>query len=96
VPDVRLLGNAERDLRRIGPGPQRKRIAAALAALRVDMANLAIKALAGTSPWRRLRVGDYRVLYRPRPDNAHEVGRIVHRGDLDKAAANFQSLRGRS
>ncbi len=94
MPEVRLRRNAERDLRRIGPGPQRKRIAAALTALGADMANLDIKALAATSPWRRLRVGDYRVLYWQRPDNVYEVGRIVHRSDLDEAAANLPVVEG--
>lgn len=87
VPDVRLTRHAERDLRRIGPGPQRKRIAAALTALGADMANLDIKTLVDARPWRRLRVGDYRVLYWQRPDTAYEVGRIIHRRDLDAAAA---------
>jgi hypothetical protein len=86
-----LTRSAERDLRRIGPGPPRKRIAATLTALGAEMANLDIKALVGANPWRRLR-GDYRVLYWQRPDSAYEVGRIVHRSDLDAAAAKLPAV----
>jgi mRNA-degrading endonuclease RelE of RelBE toxin-antitoxin system len=84
VPDVTLRPRAERDLRQIGPGPERSRIVARLRELGSDAANLDIKALAGAAPWLRLRVGDYRVRYRP----AGEVlvfERIVHRRDLDRA-----------
>lgn len=87
MPEVRLTHHAERDLRRLGPGPQRKRIVAALTGLGAEMPNLDIKALAGARPWRRLRVGDYRILYWQRLDDAYEVARIVHRRDLDAAAA---------
>lgn len=64
-------------------------------------ANLDIKAVVGASPWLRLRVGDYRVLYRPltgdeiadiagregrlEGDNGFLVHRIVHRRDLERA-----------
>lgn len=92
VPEVRLTRKAERDLRRIGPGPQRQRIAASLTSLGADMANLDIKALAGARPWRRLRTGDYRILYWSRPDGVYEVGRIVHRRDLDAAAADLPAI----
>src|SRR5262249_29729441 len=85
VPEVRLTRNAERDLRRLGP--ERTRIVAAPRALSPDGAYLATKALAGVKPWLPLRVGDYRLLYWQRPDNAHEIGRIVHRRDLDASVA---------
>ena len=57
-----------RDLKRLGPGPDRK---AVVDALTVGLAatpppdNLDVKALKGALPWLRLRVGDYRILYRP-------------------------------
>lgn len=85
VPEVRLTRRAERDLRRIGPGPPRRRITTALTTLGEQMPNLDVKALTGARPWLRLRVGDYRILYWQRPDGAYEVGRIVHRRDLDAA-----------
>jgi len=89
VPEVRLTRNAERDLRRIGVGPQRTHILAALRTLDADAANLDIKALAGAKPWLRLRVGDHRLLSWQRPDNAYEVARIVRRRDLDASVATL-------
>jgi mRNA-degrading endonuclease RelE of RelBE toxin-antitoxin system len=89
VPEVRLIRNAERDLRRIGPGPERKRVVAALKALGADAAGLDIQALAGAKSWLRLRVGDCRLLYWQRPDNVCEIGRIVHRRDLDAGVATL-------
>lgn len=71
-------------MRRIGAGPERQRIVDGLRALDTGAANLDIKALEGRAPWRRLRVGDFRVLYRP-ADNAIWVERIINRRDLDKA-----------
>jgi mRNA-degrading endonuclease RelE of RelBE toxin-antitoxin system len=66
---VELVPKAEHDLRRIGgPGPHRKAI---IDALTVGLTaipppdNLDVKALKGAPPWLRLRVGDYRILYRP-------------------------------
>jgi mRNA-degrading endonuclease RelE of RelBE toxin-antitoxin system len=65
---VELAPKAEHDLRRIGPGPDRKAI---IDALTVGLTatpppdNLDVKALKGALPWLRLRVGDYRILYRP-------------------------------
>jgi mRNA-degrading endonuclease RelE of RelBE toxin-antitoxin system len=84
VPDVTLRPRAERELRQIGPGPERSRIIARLRELSSDAANLDIKALAGAAPWLRLRVGDYPVLYRPAGE-VLVVERIVHRRDLDRA-----------
>jgi mRNA-degrading endonuclease RelE of RelBE toxin-antitoxin system len=65
---VELLFKARYDLKRLGPGRDRK---AVIDALTVGLTaipppgNLDIKALKGASPWLRLRVGDYRILYRP-------------------------------
>lgn len=41
----------------------RKRVQQTFEALGADAANLDIKPAAGHAAWRRLRVGDYRVLY---------------------------------
>lgn len=89
MPEIRLTRSAEKDLRRIGPGPTRKRIIVALGDLGEDKENLDIKALVGSRPWRRLRVGDYRVLYWQRPDKTYEVARIIHRSELDASVANL-------
>lgn len=58
--------------------------------------NLDIKPLAGVAPWHRLRVGDYRILYRPvAPNEAVDsearwlVARVVHRRDLERAVSTL-------
>ena len=94
MPEVELLPNAIKDLRRIGPGPEQRRILTALKALGQDTANLDIKKLAGSRPWLRLRVGDYRVLYWQRSRDLYEVERIVHRRDLKAVAAGLPSVEG--
>ena len=108
VAHVELSGKARRDLKRLGPGPDRK---AVIDALTVGLAavpqaeNLDIKALEGATPYLRLRVGDYRIIYRPldpveiaevaRRRGLPKVGagylvtRIVHRRDLDRAVASL-------
>jgi len=57
-------------------------------------ANADDRALSGRAPWRRLRVGELRILYRELTvdelpaGSAHgrRIARIVHRGDLHRAA----------
>jgi mRNA-degrading endonuclease RelE of RelBE toxin-antitoxin system len=91
---VVLSRRAVRDLQRIGGGLLLVRIREALEALAAGASNLDIKPLAGAAPWHRLRVGDYRVLYRP-VDSSETVGsdarwlvaRIVHRRDLERAVS---------
>jgi mRNA-degrading endonuclease RelE of RelBE toxin-antitoxin system len=92
-----LSRRAERDLRRIGRGEALARLREALEGLAVGEAHLDVKPLAGSVPWHRLRVGDYRVLYRTvEPDEAGEsdarflVARIVHRRDLERAVATLE------
>jgi mRNA-degrading endonuclease RelE of RelBE toxin-antitoxin system len=88
---VELSPRAERDLRRIGRGPESRRIAAALdeeLASDEPPANLDIVPLAGRAPWLRLRVGDWRILYR-RTDAGVWVERILHRRDLMAAVATL-------
>ncbi|MGH3545394.1 MAG: type II toxin-antitoxin system RelE family toxin [Mycobacteriales bacterium] len=70
---ITLQPKAERDLKRIGPGPQRIRILAGLRGLDAAADNVDIKALVGSAAWLRLRIGDYRVLYR---DVDSETGAI--------------------
>lgn len=81
--DFELSSRAERDLRRLGPA-DRKSVATALRALAAGGANLDVKTVEGRSPWRRLRVGDNRVLYRSTEDG-FLVERIVNRRDLERA-----------
>jgi mRNA-degrading endonuclease RelE of RelBE toxin-antitoxin system len=91
---VEVSRRAERDLRALSP-PDRRRAAVALSgALARDPlpANADDRALAERAPWRRLRVGELRVLYRklepgelPDIQRGRYVARIVHRGDLERA-----------
>jgi mRNA interferase RelE/StbE len=92
-----LSRRAERDLRRIGRGEALARLREALEGLADGDANLDVKPLAGSAPWHRLRVGDYRVLYRAtEPDEAGEVdvrflvARVVHRRDLERAVVTLE------
>jgi mRNA-degrading endonuclease RelE of RelBE toxin-antitoxin system len=92
-----LSRRAERDLRRIGRGEALARLREALAGLAVGEAILEVKPLAGSAAWHRLRVGDYRILYRAvEPEEAGEsdvrflVARIIHRRDLERAVATLE------
>lgn len=85
--NVKLAPRATRDLKHMDR-PTRKRVRQALEALAGDAANLDIKPVAGHAPWRRLRVGEYRVLYREltnESDSRYLVARIIDRRDLHRA-----------
>lgn len=92
---VQLTRRAERDLRTV-PAADRHRNATTLAALAAGAENLDIKALAGISPWLRLRVGDWRVLYRPTTEHEARAGgadwfiaRIINRRDPERATRSL-------
>ena len=84
---ITLAPRASRDLKRLDR-PTRKRVQQAFEALAADAANLDIKPVAGHAPWRRLRVGEHRVLYRElaaQDDSRYLVARIIDRRDLHRA-----------
>jgi mRNA-degrading endonuclease RelE of RelBE toxin-antitoxin system len=81
---ITISNRAKRDLRRIGPGPHRDQVTKGLKTLAEGAANLDIKALDGHAPWLRLRIGDYRALYRP-IEGGWWVERVVNRRDLEQA-----------
>jgi mRNA-degrading endonuclease RelE of RelBE toxin-antitoxin system len=96
---VELSRRAERDLRNLS-APDRRRLVHAIAlTLGQDPmpANADDRALSGRAPWRRLRVGELRVLYREMardelPAGAargHRIARIIHRGDLHRAVGTL-------
>jgi len=96
---VELSRAAERDLRKLD-APDHRRVATALVqtlAVEPMPANADDKALSGRSPWRRLRVGELRLLYRPlAPDelptghqHGRRVARIIHRGQLERAVSTL-------
>jgi len=77
------------------------RIDLALEALRrlPNPGNLDEKLLEGHSPWRRLRVGDHRVIFRPfSPEERKQYGspkgyvveRVIDRRDLDRATKGLR------
>ncbi len=60
----------------------------AFQALAADAANPDVKPVAGHAPWRRLRVGEHRVLYRELDDGSgskYLVARVIDRRDLHRA-----------
>ncbi|MFY9807850.1 MAG: hypothetical protein WCC38_18210 [Pseudonocardiaceae bacterium] len=99
--EVRIERAATKDLKRIGPGPERNRIVAGLRRLAEDAPNLDIKAVAGASPgWFRLRIDAYRICYyRARhdepddPSTIYAVERIVARGAFDAGAVSLPEQR---
>jgi mRNA-degrading endonuclease RelE of RelBE toxin-antitoxin system len=91
---VTFARRAERDVRGLG--------ATELARIRSAIVGLArgaqgdVKALAGSPPWLRMRVGDYRILFRPlTADELADLGReeptgwlvarVVHRSEFERA-----------
>jgi len=89
VDRILLSTRAARDLRRLGPGPELDRIEAGLQRLSAGDPNLDIKPVTGSAPWLRLRVGDWRILYRPAGDEIL-VARIIHRSDLQQAIRTLE------
>jgi mRNA-degrading endonuclease RelE of RelBE toxin-antitoxin system len=93
---VELAPAAERDLKRLGPGPDRKALVDALTVGLTAIPppdNLDIKALKGALPWLRLRVGDYRILYRPL--TPFEVKTLVDNRALQTEVKRLREQRGR-
>lgn len=90
-PRIELATRAVRDVRRLD-GPVRRRVRDALEELAIGAENADVKALAGQAPWLRLRVGDWRVIYRPLTEAEAANGgagvliaRVVNRRDLLRA-----------
>jgi mRNA interferase RelE/StbE len=85
--NIELAPRAIRDLKRLDR-QTRKRVEQAFQALGEDAANLDIKPVAGRTPWRRLRVGEHRVLYHElagETDARYLVARVIDRRDLHRA-----------
>lgn len=101
MPEVRIERAAKKDLRRMGPGPERNRIVAGLRRLADEEPNLDVKPIVGAaSGWFRLRIGEYRICYfRSRtsgpdgPFTVYAVERIVARGAFDAAAVTLPEQR---
>ena len=91
---VTLARRAERDLRGLGT-TELARIRSAVVGL-ARGAHGDVRALAGSPPWLRMRVGDYRILFRvltaaELADLGQEeptgwlIARVVHRSELERA-----------
>lgn len=101
MPLIRTSSAAERDLKRIGPGSELDRLEEALYRdlPKAKRREADVKSLVGHRPWLRLRVGDYRVIFRPlraaelkelagtaaAAESGYLVERIIHRRDLERA-----------
>ena len=96
---IELSRRAQRDLRGLRGGA--RDIASELDELlgRGPLASADIVPLRGRSPWLRLRIGDYRVLFRRLEEreaaalganSGYLVARIVHRRELERAVAGLR------
>lgn len=91
-----LAPPAERDLKKLRRSPDLERLREAIRALERGEEGLDVVALEGRRPWRRLREGDWRIIFRPlSPAEVQRLGvphgegiliaRIVNRRDLERA-----------
>jgi mRNA-degrading endonuclease RelE of RelBE toxin-antitoxin system len=85
---VELDRQALRDLRKLHPEDHRAALRAMADVLTCEPlpanANANDRALKGRAPWRRLRVGELRILWRAAGET-RRVARVVHRRDLERA-----------
>lgn len=92
---LELSPRAERDLGKVSVSTLR-RIEKALGDLAAAAPNLDVQPLSGRTPWRRLRVGSYRILFRALSRDEVErltgtrmggyfVARVVDRKEQDRA-----------
>lgn len=85
--ELRLARRAEKDLDGL-PKRVAARVVKALEILGEDPGaeGLDVKPLVGRRPWRRLRVGGYRILFKPAErGRVLLVGRVIDRRDLERA-----------
>jgi len=75
---ITFAPRADRDLRRLDP-PVRRRVIDAIARLGDADPTLSIRRLTGRDDW-RLRVGDWRVIFRFVEDQHVEIARVLPRG----------------
>jgi hypothetical protein len=100
VAHVEFGPEVDHDVKRARRSGEAKRIANAIARLERDESGLDIVALQGRPPWRRLRTGDWRIIFRPLtsaelkslprkgrglPQRAYLVARIVNKRDVERA-----------
>jgi mRNA-degrading endonuclease RelE of RelBE toxin-antitoxin system len=100
---IEISTRAERDLRQLDRR-DRDRVVDGLRRLAAEPppANLDVKAIAGALGWSRLRIGDFRVLYRQltqrelvaleRVGAGILVARIVNRRELERAVRSLETI----
>lgn len=89
--EVRLGRRAAKDLDSLSKQAAR-RVIVAIERLASDPSTSAldVKALVGRRPWKRLRVGDHRVLFRLyEGKGVLLVGRVIDRKELEKAVQSL-------
>lgn len=89
--EVRLSRRAVKDLDSL-PKQAVRRVTTSIERLANDPSTpaLDVKALVGRRPWRRLRVGEYRVLFRfYEGQKLLLVGRVIDRKELEKAVESL-------
>ena len=85
---VELDRQAQRDLRKLHPEDHRAALQAMADVLTCEPlpANANDRALKGRAPWRRVRVGELRILWRAVGDGERRrVARVIHRRDLERS-----------
>ena len=94
LPMLEFASKARRDLRKLAKRHREdaESIRDALEELRRGATNLDVKAVQGHPPWRRLRVGDWRVLYREM--SAEEIADVcrVRQADLRSQLGKHQAV----
>jgi mRNA-degrading endonuclease RelE of RelBE toxin-antitoxin system len=97
VTTIELTNRAVKDVKGLDRAT-RERIREGLEQLRTNYDNLDVVTLVGSAPWRRLRVGDFRVIFRPmtaeeaktfEASRGFFIARIVNRRDLHRAVATL-------
>ncbi|MGH2852658.1 MAG: type II toxin-antitoxin system RelE family toxin [Solirubrobacteraceae bacterium] len=83
---VELDRQAQRDLRKLHPDDHRAALRAMADVLTHEPlpAKANDRALKGAAPWRRLRVGELRILWRAVGERRRGA-RVIHRRDLERA-----------
>lgn len=90
---VELDRQAQRDLRKLHPDDHRAALRAMSDVLTQEPlpANANDRALKGAAPWRRLRVGELRILWRTVGDgDRRRIARVIHRRDLERAVRTLE------
>ncbi|MEO7804852.1 MAG: type II toxin-antitoxin system RelE/ParE family toxin [Actinomycetota bacterium] len=93
--EVELSARAAKDLRKVVAGQDRERLLRAMKeGLTLDQwpPNLDVKTLKGAEPWMRMRVGDWRILFRQVDAGPVLVARVVNRKQLEEAVRTLKTI----